>query len=179
MANRDIEAGEVIAIDQPFVKHLDKEYTKTHCWHCLRSTQNHPIIPCSMCSGVLFCTEFCRSSAQNSYHKHECRLTDVLYKSDIGVWILAHKSVAQFPKETFLENQPLPAKLDEFCKLVTHYGSDQFSAPELMKEALVCVFLTRCLQSTGYFNRAITTPSFGMEELQIALWIHRIMRISR
>ena len=79
-----------------------------------------------------------------------------------------------------------------YSTLVNHYGSDQFSAPELMKEALVCVFLTRCLQSTGYFgskesNTSATDPSaldisdpcFGKEELQIALWIHRFMRIAR
>ena len=42
-----------------------------------------------------------------------------------------------------------PQRLVEYSTLVSHYGSDKYSAPELMKEALVCVFLTRCLQATG------------------------------
>ena len=36
--------------------------------------------------------------------RHECGFTDMLYKSDVGVWILAHRSVATYPKEIFLEN---------------------------------------------------------------------------
>ena len=49
-----------------------------------------------------------------------------------------------------------------------------------MNTPLVCVFLTRCLQSTGYFGtESISDPYFGKEELQIALWIHRFMRIAR
>ena len=70
--------------------------------------------------------------------------------------------------------------MTEYCKLVAHYGSDKYTAPELMKEALVCVFLTRCLQATGYFGiQEKIEPVFGVEELQIALWMHRFMRIAR
>ena len=108
-------------------------------------------------------------------------MTDVLYKSDIGVWILAHRSVASYPKEIFLENQHKnDEKLNEYCKLVGHYGSDKYSPPELMKEALVCVFLTRCLQSTGYMGlKSTLEPDLGTDDLRIALWIHRFMRIAR
>ena len=49
--------------------YLKKEYTKTHCWNCLRSTQNFAIVPCNMCSGVLFCSEKCHRIAQDTYHK--------------------------------------------------------------------------------------------------------------
>ena len=69
IANRDIEPGEIVAIDRPVVKHLDKEFTKNHCWHCLTSTQNFAIVPCSMCTGILFCSELCRQTAQETYHK--------------------------------------------------------------------------------------------------------------
>ena len=68
----------------------------------------------------------------------------MLYKSDVGVWILAHRSVASYDKEIFLENlHKENENLTEYCKLVAHYGSERYSPPELMKEALVCVFLTR------------------------------------
>ena len=82
-----------------------------------------------------------------SFYRHECGFTDMLYKSDVGVWILAHRSIASYPKETFLDNyHKEDPTLTEYCKLVAHYGSEKYNAPELMKEALVCVFLTRCLQ---------------------------------
>ena len=49
-----------------------------------------------------------------------------------------------------------------------------------MKEALVAVFLTRCLQSKGYFDfKENLWPEFNVDELRIALWIHRFMRIAR
>ena len=32
-------------------------------------------------------------------------------------------------------------EFDQLCRLVTHEGSNKFSAPELMKEALVSLFL--------------------------------------
>ena len=111
--------------------------------------------------------------------RHECGLTDVFYKSDIGVWILAHRSVASKPKANFLGELPFDLRLEEYIKLVTHYGSNKFSAPELMKEALVCVFLTRCLQSTGYFEKDIQEPAFGLDEMKVALWMHKFMRIAR
>ena len=61
----------------------------------------------------------------------------MLYKSDVGVWSLAHRSVATYPKEIFLENfHKEDPTLTEYCKLVAHYGSDKYTAPELMKEAL-------------------------------------------
>ena len=119
------------------------------------------------------------SLLQAIFYRYECGLTDILYKADVGVWILAHRTVASYPKEIFLE-QTLNPQLQEYCTLVNHYGSDKYSAPELMKEALVSVFLTRALQATGYFgNSEITDPVFGKEELQICLWIHRFMRIAR
>ena len=77
---RDIEPGEIIAVDRPVVKHLDKEYTKTHCWHCLRSTQKYATVPCSMCSGVLFCSELCRKISQDTYHKYNSFPKSLLIK---------------------------------------------------------------------------------------------------
>ena len=84
------------------------------------------------------------------------------------------------PKSIFQNLHKEDPKLDEYCTLVAHYGSEDFNAPELMKEALVAVFLTRCLQSKGYFDfKESLWPEFDVGELRIALWIHRFMRIAR
>ena len=181
VANRDIEPGELLAVDQPFVKHLDKEHTKTHCWHCLANTQFLPIFACPNCSGVLFCSETCRTIATETYHKFECGFTDVLYQADVGVWILAYRIVSSYQKDFFLQNLHVEDEnFGDFCKLVAHYGSEKFTPPELMKEALICVFLTRCLQATGYFGNLQSSESdFGFEELSVSMWIHKCMRISR
>ena len=39
VAGRDIKAGELIARERPFVSLLDREHTKSHCWHCLTCTK--------------------------------------------------------------------------------------------------------------------------------------------
>lgn len=115
--------------------------------------------------------------------RFECGLTDVLYKSEVGVWILAYRTMTSHSKEMFLNNgHKDDPSLSNYCKLVAHYGSDKYSAPELMKEALICVFFTRCLQATGYFgllDDLKTRCEFNVQELQIALWLHRFMRIAR
>jgi hypothetical protein len=85
------------------------------------------------------------------YCRYECGIIDILYQSDIGVWILAFRALtsARSP-QFFVENDfknvvknnvaACDADLDDFdrlCRLVTHEGSERFSAPELMKEAMV------------------------------------------
>ena len=83
------------------------------------------------------------------HFRFECGLIDLLYQSDIGVWILAFRAVTSSsrPPKFFIENDFKDVvkcvdasdvdDFDRFCRLVTHEGSNKFSAPELMKEALV------------------------------------------
>ncbi len=61
--------GELLAVDQPVVTYLDAQFSKTHCWNCLTSTTNGRILPCSGCSGVIFCSRHCRDKAEGSYHR--------------------------------------------------------------------------------------------------------------
>lgn len=180
VANRDICAGELVAMDQPEIRFLDGQFAKTHCWHCLKRAQD-TCTPCHGCSGVIFCSNQCLNNAANS-HKYECGITDVLYNSDIGVWILALKVVAS-KNASFFASAPGKVKLEDdhlekINQLVSHFNSDLYSAPELMKEALVCVFLTRCLISGGYFGTE-TNSEFDRPHVNVALWLHRFMRISK
>ena len=67
-------------------------------------------------------------------------------------------------------------------KLVTHNGSKMFSAPVLMKESLIAVFLLRCLQSRGYFGEMNTfcdDSNFTDTQLKVAIWIYHMMRVAK
>ena len=55
VASRDIEPGELVAVETPFVWMLDKDSTKAHCWHCFRSVLAP--VPCSNCAGRYSCYE--------------------------------------------------------------------------------------------------------------------------
>ena len=50
VASRDIEPGELLAVETPFVWLLDKEAAKEHCWHCFRSLLAP--VPCPNCAGT-------------------------------------------------------------------------------------------------------------------------------
>ena len=58
--------------------------------------------------------------------------------------------------------------------LVTHYGSDKFGAPELMKEALVAVFFTRFWSQQSQTGNGSV---FSEPEMETALFVHKFMRI--
>jgi len=52
VASRDIEAGELLAVETPFVWLLDKEAAREHCWHCFRSLLAP--VPCPSCAGTSY-----------------------------------------------------------------------------------------------------------------------------
>ena len=65
IAKSDIPCGTLIAVEQPYAWMLDKAESKALCWHCFE-----PLIaplPCSECSGVLFCGQKCKYLYHLSY----------------------------------------------------------------------------------------------------------------
>lgn len=50
VASRDIEVGELLAVETPFVWLLDKESSRVHCWHCFRPLLAP--VPCVQCAGT-------------------------------------------------------------------------------------------------------------------------------
>ena len=58
IAERDIEIGELIAVENAHVAMLDKDEIKRLCWHCFLPLRAP--VPCDTCSGVLFCNDSCK-----------------------------------------------------------------------------------------------------------------------
>jgi hypothetical protein len=71
----------------------------------------------------------------------ECGRTNALMSSDIGAWAVAARGLAL--------KRSYAADLSEELALVKHYGRKAMNAPELMKEALVVVFILRILGTHG------------------------------
>ena len=135
----------------------------------------------------------------NFFNRYECGITNILYQGEIGVWILAYRAISSVDQSFFLKNtfenisasknlediykdEPAIQNLFQSCKLVTHNGSDLYSAPELMKESLVAVFLTRCLQSRGYFDKNHNPEEnvrFTDSQMKVGIWIHHLMRAAK
>jgi hypothetical protein len=189
VAARDIRPGELIARETAYVSLLDREWSKSHCWHCLTCTKSP--LPCPACSGVQYCSRGCRDTASSTYHKYECLYTDSLYKAQMGAWHLAYRALTMRPGADYKADLPAFLARDErageqgeavyssqdvasFHSLVSHDGGSK-QAPALMMQCHVVVFLLRLLRATGY-----TEPGPGLElteeEVLAGRLLHHFMR---
>lgn len=80
IANEDIEVGEVLVQEDPFVQVLLKSQYTIACAHCFSRKYN--LKPCPYCVLVLYCTEECSATAWEQYHKYECPVGPYLYKAN-------------------------------------------------------------------------------------------------
>lgn len=77
IANRDFEAGEIIFVENPFVKVINLKNVHIYCSHCLKTSWS--TIPCDYCNWCMFCSEDCKKKAWQEYHDIECMvITDLL-----------------------------------------------------------------------------------------------------
>ncbi|XP_063975907.1 SET and MYND domain-containing protein 4-like [Diachasmimorpha longicaudata] len=78
IATKNIKAGSVLIVDEPFSFSTDEAALSTNCLHCHSSLQGSQniTVPCGNCQTVSFCSEECRTNAWSSYHKYECMIFD-------------------------------------------------------------------------------------------------------
>ncbi|XP_001600173.2 SET and MYND domain-containing protein 4-like [Nasonia vitripennis] len=74
VAKRDINPGEIIFIEEPYMHCLDLVRGYTYCFHCL--TPCLITIPCEHCGWAMFCSEGCKQQAWVKYHDLECAVYD-------------------------------------------------------------------------------------------------------
>ncbi|KAL3268767.1 hypothetical protein HHI36_007867 [Cryptolaemus montrouzieri] len=79
IATKDIEIGEVIAVEKPAFSALTDEKW-CHCHHCL--TLCYCLIPCESCTQALFCSDACKDNAK-VYHNFECHILATISTLDI------------------------------------------------------------------------------------------------
>ena len=82
----------------------------------------------------------------------------MIFPASIEVWLLAHRQVASRPLDFYIKNSvdsiakgtsPQEDDLKRTVNMECHDGSQRFNAPELMKEALVAVFIVRQAHSSN------------------------------
>lgn len=77
VTDRDLSAGDIIAIEEPFSKALLPKGAHVYCAACL-SDNFLDLFPCKNCSAVMFCSEECIRIGMKKFHQYECRIIDVL-----------------------------------------------------------------------------------------------------
>ncbi|XP_034935969.1 SET and MYND domain-containing protein 4-like [Chelonus insularis] len=82
VATKNIKAGSVLIVDEPFAFSTDQQALSTNCLHCHLSLRldEQILIPCINCQTVAFCSTKCRKEAWNNYHKYECSIFDNFFE---------------------------------------------------------------------------------------------------
>lgn len=70
IATRNINPGEIIFVEKPYVSCLNIKKHYIYCCHCLSVAWTG--IPCNNCSWFIFCSEKCKEDACKEYHDVEC-----------------------------------------------------------------------------------------------------------
>ncbi|CAK9805598.1 SET and MYND domain-containing protein 4 [Anthophora quadrimaculata] len=84
VATRNINAGSVLIVEQPFAFSTNKDALNRNCLHCHVTLKSNGSvrIPCYFCQTVSYCSEKCRKEAWQMYHRYECFIFDVFYEND-------------------------------------------------------------------------------------------------
>ncbi|PZC76419.1 hypothetical protein B5X24_HaOG204658 [Helicoverpa armigera] len=78
VAAEDIDVGEVIVQEDPYVRVLLKSQCTICCAHCFSRKFN--LYPCPYCCVTLYCSRACVTEAWDQYHSYECALIASLLK---------------------------------------------------------------------------------------------------
>uniref|UniRef100_A0A2A4K7Z8 Protein-lysine N-methyltransferase SMYD4 n=1 Tax=Heliothis virescens TaxID=7102 RepID=A0A2A4K7Z8_HELVI len=80
VATEDIEVGEVIVQEDPYVRVLLKTQCTICCAHCFSRKFN--LYPCPYCCVTMYCSRTCVTEAWDQYHSFECPLIASLLKGN-------------------------------------------------------------------------------------------------
>ncbi|TRY64251.1 hypothetical protein TCAL_10785 [Tigriopus californicus] len=160
IADRKINCGEVIVIDEPVVSLMnpdDEKLMDDLCAHCLRQCSNFQH-PCPRCSTTAFCSLECRSQSQ-LVHGFECKvnLNQIRLEntSDSFRVFLTWKAVIQIGLEEFKRlyrkvgrdlNEPENDQ-ERMFQMMTHERERHIEAH--IKYIIVALYLHKLLEKAG------------------------------
>lgn len=91
VTTQKLKAGDVIAIEKPFYKSLDKNAAHGRCANCFKSNLLD-LIPCRLCTSMMFCSKDCEESSWKGFHKYECSTIDDMTQDD-GFLMMIQRSL--------------------------------------------------------------------------------------
>ena len=68
----------------------------------------------------MFCGPECRIEANDTYHKYECGISDVIHRAQIGGWALAYRAITAKPLQYFLDTKDSFLKNNELLGSRNH-----------------------------------------------------------
>lgn len=111
VATKPIKTGEIVVMEEAFLKSLDKNFTFGRCTNCFKSNQLD-LIPCNSCHSAMFCSIACKNEVSISsrliynfkslmiqipakafatFHKFECDIIDEM-DNDENFYLMVQRS---------------------------------------------------------------------------------------
>lgn len=79
---RNLDVGDVVMVEEPYIVTLRPEMRYRRCGHCMAGEKRHALLPCQGCTNALYCSERCRKEAWHVYHRYECPISEHLNDLD-------------------------------------------------------------------------------------------------
>ncbi|KAB7497668.1 SET and MYND domain-containing protein 4, partial [Armadillidium nasatum] len=172
-ATKDIDPGDVIMVEKPYVSALYRENFETHCHNCFKRFKSP--IPCDTCSRVWFCSDECLKEAKTGFHSSELKVLHLLYERSLGrmpplvfriLLRLTWENIKSLRKSRKIDTRlpdshPLHMEFDfedkysaddylTTYKLVTNAQKGSFD--DLFKMTIIAVYLKQCLKEVDFFK---------------------------
>ncbi|KAJ8682914.1 hypothetical protein QAD02_018706 [Eretmocerus hayati] len=80
VATRDINPGEIVAVEKHFFQFVYPECMYWCCSYCTKFSWSS--IPCQGCIYGIYCSEKCRSAAWVEFHRFECKIFPLVWDID-------------------------------------------------------------------------------------------------
>ncbi|KAF2368625.1 SET domain [Trinorchestia longiramus] len=182
VADRRVEAGEVLVEEDPFAAVVARDMMGAYCSYCFRRLL--AAVPCPDCCGVAYCTEVCRQSGLPA-HRWECPFLDLLHASGmslngyLALRVISSKPLqyflqlrpalqqtgllqcpanssneaAQQPQELFVPSLEHPHDSSSYLSVYRMVGLEKQREPlDFLQRTLMAVLLLKVLQRSGYFG---------------------------
>lgn len=90
VATKPLRTGDIVIMEEPFLKSLDKNFTHGRCTNCFKANQL-ALIPCDFCHSAMFCSILCKTEAWVTFHKFECDILDEM-DEDENFYLMVQRS---------------------------------------------------------------------------------------
>lgn len=82
ITNCDMRTGEIVVIEEPFLKIVDDFACHLRCSNCLKSNMMN-LLPSQLCASNMFCSQKCLNEANEIYHENEVNMNCIEFTQRI------------------------------------------------------------------------------------------------
>jgi SET and MYND domain-containing protein 4 len=143
-----LNSGDIVAIEDPLLKTLNKTITQGRCFNCLKANLLD-LLPCNSCTSVMFCSEECKKVSWGNFHKFECCSIDDMTEDDSFLMMIQRSLFEMISICGNLEN--LQNLVDENPTPITAFDFDMnaCNSQDLKKKLILVYQSLECAAATN------------------------------